>query len=314
LSINPISASIDILRQRIFVDHSSKAKTFIIEEYTIRSNIKDVDNVLLPKTEFLPNLKIYDSDGEELPLMPNDLTYNIFQSRADQSSGEEKTEYENTIKSMADGLNLLWIKLPPLKKMDLNEIRVITLEYDAKRERKPTNKFGIKYERLSDSNVFYIIRKPEDYEFKKPKIETTTEDGTSIRFVGWEHEKNNLVYYNENFDSISITVKPEFPNPVDISYSFSANTNIISFPLIAVGMLSLIAMPLFILRFCDWFMYCINPLPTVLTEIYSHQSEFIIGIVGASLIIPGLIHNHFIRDSLKWFFLIPVFITLIILL
>lgn len=285
-----------------------------MEEYTIRANIQDVDNILLPKTEFLPNLKIFDSDGEDLALMPNELTYNIFQSRADQSSGEEKAMYENTIESMQNGLNLLWIKLPHGKKMDLNEIRVITLEYDAKRERKPTNKFGVRYERLSDSNVFYIIRKPEDYEFKKPKIETTTEDGVPLHFVGWTHEKNNLVYYNENFDSISITIKPEFPNPVEICYSFTENKNIISFPLIAVGMLSLVALPLFILRFCDWFSYCIKPLPASLTEIYTHQSEFIVGVLGASLIIPGLIHNHFIRDSLKWYFLIPVFLVLIILL
>ena len=113
----PIAKSIRILRHRFFFDHSFKSKTFITEEYTIISRENRVQSILLTIPYFLINLKVFDSDGEQLPVLPNDMTLSLFESMIEgeinkllQSKTSEANiekflkliESENTIKKFLE--------------------------------------------------------------------------------------------------------------------------------------------------------------------------------------------------------------------
>ena len=71
---------IEILRERFFIDHVTIDSRKLKRELTLISrtdNKKGVDNIFIKVTKFLPNLKIYDSDGTILPFITNKYTVDI---------------------------------------------------------------------------------------------------------------------------------------------------------------------------------------------------------------------------------------------
>lgn len=129
-------SEISILRQRYFIDHTSNSQTFITQEYTIIANNKGIDNIFIEVPHFLLNLKIFDSDDEQLPLVPNDYTYALLEDTIEKTSGTRKKELEEYYEEFTSRKRyLLWIKLPPLKKMDKDQIKIINLEYDAEKKK-----------------------------------------------------------------------------------------------------------------------------------------------------------------------------------
>jgi len=77
-------------------------------------------------------LTVYDSDGEELPVMPNNYTKILLKSWIKLAETDEKGELKEILLKMKSGkLNLIWIKLSENKKIEKNESRVINLEYNA---------------------------------------------------------------------------------------------------------------------------------------------------------------------------------------
>ena len=128
-----VGGLVQVLRQRYFVNHNPDAKTPLIEEYTIIGNKeKGAENVILQSQDFLPNLTVYDSDGEELPVMPNNYTKILLKSWIKLAETDEKGELKEILLKMKSGkLNLIWIKLSENKKIEKNESRVINLEYNA---------------------------------------------------------------------------------------------------------------------------------------------------------------------------------------
>ena len=128
-----VGGLVQVLRQRYFVNHNPDAKTQLIEEYTIIGNKeKGAENVILQSQDFLPNLTVYDSDGEELPVMPNNYTKILLKSWIKLAETDEKGELkEILLKMKSRKLNLIWIKLSENKKIEKNESRVINLEYNA---------------------------------------------------------------------------------------------------------------------------------------------------------------------------------------
>lgn len=310
-------ALIQILRQRIFINHSSTAKTFITEEYTVRSLGNGVDNIFIEKDQFLPNLLIFDSDGEELPIIRNDFTLQLLENKKKTSQDEdEKNKYQEYIDNIKNKkVYMLWIKIPPNKKMIKNQLKIINLEYDAIKDRKPTKKIETVYKRSSLHSVFYIIKKPEDYDFSnKPHISLTDNNDKYSEFFNWNIKPGDPIYVTETYNSLSVTIIPDRTKSVYIAYSFSANKNIISFPLLAVGLLSLASVLLLILNNCSYLNACGFLEIHSARVLFDKKVEFLVGVMAASVVLPGLIRNDFIRNTYKYFFLIPLVIAFIALL
>ena len=72
-----MGTEIEILRERFFIDHISSDTRKLEREFTLISrtdNEAGVDNIFIKVSKLLPNLKIFDSDGTDLPLITNKYT------------------------------------------------------------------------------------------------------------------------------------------------------------------------------------------------------------------------------------------------
>lgn len=304
--MNPV---LEIVRQRIFMDHTAMSKTFINEEYTIRSLDDGINNIMIEKDDFLPNLHVFDSDGTELPIIKTELTIALqrgqLAAETDSVHIERLQKYIHKLETRET--HLLWIKLP--KSMNKNDVRVINLKYDAMKEPKPRRNMTIEYTKKLSHSVVYIIKKPEDYDIKdNPRISYQDASGDRHTIDSWNLKQNTSFEIHETYSSTSLIIRPEKICSLVLTYSFTANKNVISFPLLAVALLTLSALSLIIMNHCD--SNCIVSEATIESLKKTHvQISF--GIVAASLVIPGLIRNEFIRNSYKFAFLIPLTVAII---
>lgn len=299
----------EIMRQRFFMDHSSRAKTFVTEEYTIRSLAKNLDNIVIIKKVFLPNLHVYDSDGELLPIVNNDLTLDLLRRQRNSSSDPEiKKKIEYYIdKVEKKELFVIWVKLPPTKRMSMNQIKVISFEYDAKRRKKLSPTIKTSYRKNLGHSVFLIIKKPEDYEFKeRPSIGWLDYKNEYKRYDDWQVSKDAPAHISETVYALSIAINPRIVYDMSITYSFVARRDIVSFPLITLGLLSLTALTMTL--FAHWdALHIQQPMPiSSADELLAKKIEVGFAIVAASLVLPGLIKNDGIRNDYKVYFLIPI--------
>ena len=312
-----VGGLVEILRQRYFINHSSEAKTFINEEYTLMSKGNAVTNIFLKVPNFLPNLRVYDSDGEELPVLPNTFTKTLIESLIDDY--EEKKD-EKMISKLVDLQNklkahdffLIWIKLPEKKQLSKDEVRVINLEYNAALEKK--EKF-IHLDIISpaDHTVFYIIKNPEDHVLNTQEIRILDESGEHENLKSWNPDEQDIMYVTKTSDSLSITAKPTITTDLKLVYSFKPQAKIVTFPIIIIGLLSMSAFFLIMIQDCFSNPLCVLPNEENMIKILDKKVEISVGIIAASLVIPGLIKNPEIRHSLKWGFFFPVFLALVAL-
>ena len=303
-----MNPALEIMRQRIFMDHSANAKTFVDEEFTIRALVKGVDNVLIEKDAFLPNLHVFNSDGEELPIIKSELTVALYRSQlakeTDSKNIDRLKEFIHKLETKK--IRLIWIKIP--KKMEANEVRVLHLEYDAKKESKPRKTITMEYNKKLSHSVVYIIKKPEDYDLNnKPHISYRDDLGEIKVSNSWNHDKKLPLDVYQTYFTTSITIRPENLSSLLLRYSFFANRNVISFPLLAAGLLSVSAIFLLIMNHCSANCFVSA---TTLTSLKNTHVQIAFGIVAASLVLPGLIRNNFIRNYFKFIFLIPLVIAI----
>lgn len=321
LTSNPstFGKEVEIIRQRFFIDYTSKShKRYYSEEYTVRcltNNKNGIDNIFIRSPKLLPNLKIYDSDGTQLGLVTNRLSRALINNllRNTQSS-EVITELNTLLTDMAERrVFLLWIKLPANRRLMPKEVRVITLEYDA-----PIENFEKKDQVLefhsSPYEVFYTINIPEDYEIDKEEFEIYESDGTTLKDSqkSWKTPQRDApFYFNENRGSISIRVNPNTPDLIKFIYSFKPKKNITALPqgvlflLIGASIVLVLSNLNYYLANCGAYDLCF-----FVPLFAQKQAEIAIGIIGGSLIVPNLIHNQEIRDSLKYWFLAPLIIAI----
>lgn len=312
----PLGNFITILRQRFFIDHSSEAKTFINEEYTIIANRPEgVTNIILQSTIFLPNLTVYDSDGETLPVMPNRYTRILIESWIEDATANEKQELTNLLQQMQQQrIFLLWIKLPPQKELKLHQVRTINLEYSAIKEKNNTDEITLDIFSPADHTVFYIIKKPEDYEFAKQEITTKDNAGKEIKLKSWKTKKQDLMYVSETFDTLSIASKPNMTQPIQLKYSFRSQWHIVSFPVSAMVLLTSFGLYLFVLQDCKTDPTCImHPLSENSLRLLDNSVNIVIGIIAASLVLPRLITNAKIRHSMLMLYFVPIAIAIAVL-
>lgn len=309
-----VGGLVEILRQRYFINHSSEAKTFINEEYTLISKAKAVTNIFLKVPDFLPNLRVYDSDGEDLPVLPNTFTRALIESLIDDYERKGDEEMVSRLMDLQNKLRahdffLIWIKLPEKKQLSKDEVRVINLEYNAVLEKK--EKFiHLNIISPADHSVFYIIKNPEDHTLDTQEIRILDESGKHENLKSWKPNKQDIMYVSKTSDSLSITAKPIITNDLELIYSFKPQAKIVTFPIIIILLLSMSAFFLIIIQDCFTNPLCVLPNEENMIQILNKKVEISVGIIAASLIIPGLIKNPEIRHSLKWGFFLPVILAL----
>lgn len=314
---------IEILRERFFIDHVSIETRRLEREFTLISrtdNVNGVDNIFIKVSKLLPNLKIFDSDGTVLPLITNKYTVALMEQTINDSKDPEIIE---SVKSLLQDIReyktfLLWIKLPHDKKFYPNDSRVITMKYDGEKENN-SNSFDLEFLSESDHEVFYIITPPKDYEFDKKKITINDETGKTLQkdySKGWKNEKGDPFYFNEYSDSITIRVNPRTQGKTSMNYSFTPAKKTKSFVKGILSILILAPLVTMVSKTC----YPMNENCSWIPSIFDFDListkilEIDIAVMGAALVIAGLIHNLDVRDKFKIYFFIPIALAIITIL
>lgn len=311
---------IEIIRQRFFIDYTSSSDKYFSEEYTIRCltvNEKGIDNIFLKSPRLLPNLKIFDSDGTQLALITNNLTKALINTLIKHSSDQNVIDELTQIRQQMSNreIFLLWIKLPANRKFMPKEARVITLEYDADRKDSEEENKILEFH-SAPYEVFYSIRHPEEYEFNKQEFEIYEKDGAVLKNKqqSWkvESQKGDPFIFNNNKNSVSIRVSPNITDSFKFIYSFKVKQSITALPILSLYLLIGASILLLLSNFgwytnnCNFIQACFN------FEIFQNkQAEIGMGIIGTSLILPNLINNSEIRNSLKFRFIAPLVIAII---
>src|SRR5690348_1072715 len=210
-----LGTEIEIIRKRYFIDYTSKSEKHFADEYTlycISDNEDGVDNILLKIPAVLPNLRIFDGDNEELPLITNTLLTALLRKNIRESTNKEVKERLEQILDDVDKRKyfVLWIKLPHNKKMKNGEAKIITLEYDAKQDELNVP-MHIQELKSEPYEVFYVIKPPEDYEISKTNFLIYDSNGNTLKRheTKWESKKGDPIYYDDKHRIISVRVRPE---------------------------------------------------------------------------------------------------------
>ena len=304
---------VEVVRQRFFLDHKSDAKTLINEEYTIISRFESVTNIILQLPNFLPNLTVYDSDGEELPVMSNPYTNALIDAWIEDPETDEKqkkqlTDIVKQIKSRQ--IILIWIKLPPQKAMVKNQVKVFTLEYSSKKEKQSSDEMTLTIFSPLSHKVFYIIRKPEDYDFAKQVLETTDEKGKKVK-LKWK-KAEAFLHRNETFDALSISSRHQADHPIILHYSFRPKLYIISVPVASLFFLIAAALYIIIQQDCAADPKCVDTLSQNTVDLLKIKFQIGAGIIGAALVLPRLINNPSIRHSMLVIYFIPIILAILL--
>ena len=322
-STSALGDYVQILRQRYFVNHNPDAKTLLVEEYTIIGNKNKVDNIILQSYDFLPNLTVYDSDGEELPIMPNNYTMILIESWIKQAIDEKQQNHLRRILKEIESkkLYLIWIKLPPGKKLKRNQSRVISLKYAAKKEKLKNKIIWLELFSNRNHSIFYIIKCPEDHFLSNRKIKFTQQNGKKQIRHGWKKHTQDSMYFTETNDSICITVKPNLKNQVVLLYKFDPAPHIIAFPVSVIVFLTLSSLYLVGLSSCpvssdDMSTNCFLPeflRPDDSSYLLSRSVDIGVAIIAASFVLPRLIRNAYIRHRMLLAYFVPVFFAVFLL-
>ena len=303
---------VEVVRQRFFIDHKSDAKTLINEEYTIISRFKSVSNIILQVPNFLPNLTVYDSDGEELPVMSNPYTNALIDGWIEDSkTDEQKEQLTNLVEQIRRcEVFLIWIKLPPQKALVNNQVKIINLEYSSKKEKESSNEMTLTIFSPLSHIVFYIIRKPEDYDFDKQVLETINEQGKKVK-LKWK-KAEHFLHKTETFDALSITSNSKIDQPFILHYRFRPKIHIISVPLLALSVLIGASLYLLVQQNCVSDPKCIDTLSQNTIDLLKIKFHIGGGIIAASLVLPRLTNNPSIRHSMLLLYFIPVGLAMLL--
>ena len=208
---------------------------------------------------------------------------------------------------------LLWIKLPADRRLMQKEARVITLEYDLPKQETDKKEKILEFH-SAQYEVFYTITKPDEYDFDNMDFEIFETDGIKLKNPKqtWKKkaEKGDPFYFNENQQSVSIRVNPNVDVFIRFTYSFKAKRSVVTLPTLSLYLLIGASIVLLLANF-DYYATNCHQIQACMPSLFKDkQAEIGIGIVGGSLIIPSLINNPDIRNSLKFRFIAPLAIAI----
>lgn len=295
---------IEVLRIRYFLEHNSEQITRVKSEFTIKSNRKKdtVDNIFLTFGSFLPNLDVVDAEGTKYPIMTNKDTRTLLEIMR-----EESPDSQHISRILEDFENrktfIIWIKVPPNKKLQPNEVRILNLNFESpKIGDSAQNHIFLNVSSNLPFPVFWILKKPKDFKIANQKY-YVIEDNKLARKKSWTDKANDIFYYSNTADSSSILVKA---NQADIliSYSFKPSQSIIALPTTSISLLVAFSISLIVAQH-----YTISndyDSPKLVTDLLDRKIELSLFVVSASLVIPRFITNAVIRHRYLWLYFVPI--------
>ena len=299
---------IEILRVRNFLEHNHKQITNIESEFTITSNKKNgtIDNIFLTFHNFLPNLKIVDSEGTEYPIMSNTDTKMLLEIMQEKNDSEELARLIQDVKGRK--IFLIWIKIPPNKKLLSNETRILHLYFDNTKINKSGKRILLDVSSNLSFPVFWIFKKPTDYNITN-QISYTVKDEKLTNKKSWKNTRDGSFYYADTERTSTLLVKPN-QDKLIISYSFKPKASIIMLPMTSIVLLvSFSSFLIVVQNSAAYGWYWISP--SLAENLLERKIELSLFIVSLSLIIPKFIVNAEIRHSYFWLWFVPIVLAIV---
>ena len=310
---------LEIIRARHFLTHNNKQITNVKSEYTIRCNKSEgtVDNIFLTFKDFLPNLQVIDSEGIEYPVMSNSDTKLLLEVKKDENS--EEIEKLLTAISNHD-IHLIWIKIPPNRKLEPYETRLIHINHERKKVEKKMNLIFLNTSANLSFPNFWIFQKPENYNITKQYTYIFKNDKLEQR-TSWK--KNKKIYYVNTPSSSTLLIKSQLNNLM-ICYAFAPKLSVIALPVASISLL--FAFSIFLLSVQYFNMIDSESLSSYTkllnyvidseslssyTKLLDHKIEFTIFIISFSLITPRFISDIEIRHTYFWVYFAPILFILV---
>lgn len=289
-------SSMEIIRQRLFIDHDSTNQRKIVVEYTIRSKLPKLKNIFLNYDKFLPSLLIQDGKNNILPLMASKDVEILYTYYVENSKGQEKLLLEKELEAIqSQKKHIIWISLKN-NPLPLDEITTFTLTYLPQTETVKNPEIFIKINK-QNFPVYYSLFSPNSFNFEKPKFIILKDDGIE------ENDKppNHVEVYN-SYHSMSLRVRHEIDHDFGVIYSLTAMPA--SKILTKIGGLFLCVFPIVYFIIVN---YHISGFESFLLK----KIEVGLFVIGASLVLPNIQSDHNVRSQLMIWYLLPIILGLL---
>lgn len=298
-----------ILRVRHIIDHDQDHITHTRSEYTLQSAKDSLGDIIIVFPKFLPNLKVSDSDGTVYPIMPNEHVKKMLAKNQGGVIGRpDTTQILDDIETHKKFL--VWVKIPPNKHMNNDEVRIIYFDYDSdKADESPPNWLNRRTKKIVlnvtpvEFPVFWILKKPEGYDLGSIEYHEPYEHG---KLSSSKLSENPNAYVHQTTDSNSFHIKKP-SKYVAVSYSFYPKRSVVAVPIIFVTFLTLLSSVLL----AD-LVYAVN-IHDETSVLTSEKFTLAIFIMASTMVIPRLIPYVEIRHSYRWWYavlFVPVAIYL----
>lgn len=195
---------------------------------------------------------------------------------------------------------VIWIKVPPNKKLQPNEVRILNLNFEhPKINSKHQNHIFLNVSPNLPFPVFWILKSPKDFKIADQKYYTIEDNRWSDK-GSWPGSSNNIFFTNDMTGSSSIFVKP-YQVDILISYSFKPSRTIVTLPLTSLILLTLFSLCLIGAQLSISFN---DANPKLVEDLLDRKIELSLFVISASLFIPRFINNIVIRHQyFGWYFL-----------
>ena len=285
---------IKILRVRHFLEHNHEQITKIESEYTVQcTKDVEVDNIFLTFKNFLPNLKIRDSEGTEYPIMTNPNTKLLLDIMK-----EENQDVDKLIQQInKHKIFLIWIKIPPHKKLKPNEVRILYINFENEKNTNKKNMITINVSSDLPFPVFWIFKKPKDYNIKDQYCYRIDNNKFKNK-MSWKKKVDGVFYYENTPISSTLLIHANQKH-VTISYSFTPKISRIALPIASTLLLTSFSLFLIIVQLNE-------ELSITFNNVLEHNLELALFIVSSSFIVPRFISNIEVRHTYFWFYFIPI--------
>ncbi len=289
-------SSMEIIRQRLFINHDSKNQRKITVEYTIRSKLPKLKNIFLNYDKFLPSLLIQDEKNNVLSLMSSKDVEILYTYYIENSSGDEKSLLEKELMEIQDQKkHIIWISLKDNPLLE-DQITTFTLTYLPQLGHVKNPEIFIKIN-TQNYPVYYSLFSPNSFNFKKPSFTILKNDKVETADKPPEH----VEVYN-SYHSMSLRVRNEIDYDFGLTYSLTAIFTSKILTKIGAGFLCIMPVVYFLVINYDMYGF----------EIFL-QKKIDIGlfVIGASLLLPNIQPDHEIRKLLMMWYLLPIILGLL---
>ena len=286
---------IEILRQRITIDHDDGDQSRITEEYTIRALESDLDGIALISNKFLPNLQVRNNHNAILSLVPSKELELLYMQHLEEN-GLDKQSVQKRLDIIKTGKRyLIWFILD--RPMNYGEIRTFTLTYMPQIQNPKSRDIFMRIKQ-KEYPVYYILSSPEGFQMNIKFM--TVQDR---RMVTRAHPPDN-VRMNRLHSSLMLRVDEGSEDDFGFMYSFRAAPTLTR--LTRFGGLLLLVMPL--VYFTAAYLDLIG-----LEAFLERNIEVGLFVTGASLLLPTFQRDAGVRNSLMGWYMIPAVLGILMM-